>query len=55
LLAANELWFVLVANPDGYQYTFDHERFWRKNLRERSPRSTAHVDGHRFFMPLRLA
>ena len=34
LLKANELWFVVVANPDGYQYTFDHERLWRKNLRD---------------------
>lgn len=34
LLKSNELWFVLVANPDGYQYTFDHERLWRKNLRD---------------------
>ncbi|SIN89899.1 M14 family metallopeptidase [Agromyces cerinus] len=34
LLRNNELWFVLVANPDGYQYTFDHERLWRKNLRD---------------------
>ncbi len=34
LLDHNELWFVLVANPDGYQYTFDHERLWRKNLRD---------------------
>ena len=33
LLRENELWFVLVANPDGYQYTFDEERLWRKNLR----------------------
>ena len=23
LLKDNELWFVVVANPDGYQYTFD--------------------------------
>ena len=34
LLQTTEIWFVLVANPDGYQYTFDHERLWRKNLRD---------------------
>jgi len=34
LLKQTELWFVLVANPDGYEYTFDHERLWRKNLRD---------------------
>jgi hypothetical protein len=34
LLQKNEFWFILVANPDGYQYTFDHERLWRKNLRD---------------------
>ena len=34
LLQKNELWFVLVANPDGYQYTFTNERLWRKNLRD---------------------
>jgi murein tripeptide amidase MpaA len=34
LLKDSELWFVLVANPDGYQYTFDVERLWRKNLRD---------------------
>ena len=34
LLRETELWFVLVANPDGYQYTFDAERLWRKNLRD---------------------
>jgi hypothetical protein len=34
LLQSTELWFVMVANPDGYQYTFDHDRLWRKNLRD---------------------
>jgi hypothetical protein len=34
LLLSTELWFVVVANPDGYQYTFDHERLWNKNLRD---------------------
>ncbi|WP_322936881.1 M14 family metallopeptidase [Nocardioides bizhenqiangii] len=34
LLKTTELWFVPVANPDGYQYSFDVERLWRKNLRD---------------------
>jgi hypothetical protein len=34
LLQTTELWFILVTNPDGYQYTFDAERLWRKNLRD---------------------
>jgi zinc carboxypeptidase/immune inhibitor InhA-like protein len=34
LVNTRELWFILVANPDGYQYTFDTERLWRKNLRD---------------------
>jgi hypothetical protein len=34
LLQTTELWFILVANPDGYEYTFDAERLWRKNLRD---------------------
>ena len=34
LLSTTEIWFVIVANPDGYQYTFDHDRLWRKNLRD---------------------
>ena len=34
MLKNTELWFVLVHNPDGYQYTFDVERLWRKNLRD---------------------
>jgi Zinc carboxypeptidase/Immune inhibitor A peptidase M6 len=35
LVDGTELWFVPVANPDGYDYTFtpDH-RQWRKNLRD---------------------
>ncbi|HEU5098186.1 MAG TPA: M14 family zinc carboxypeptidase [Roseiflexaceae bacterium] len=34
LVNTRELWFVPVANPDGYQFTFDVERLWRKNLRD---------------------
>ncbi len=34
LLRTSELWFMPVLNPDGYQYTFDTERLWRKNLRD---------------------
>jgi hypothetical protein len=40
LLKDNELWFVLVHNPDGYQYTFDVERLWRKNLRDNDGNGT---------------
>jgi murein tripeptide amidase MpaA len=35
LVNKRELWFILIANPDGYDYTFDPEnRLWRKNLRD---------------------
>jgi len=34
ILKRTEVWFVPVVNPDGYQYTFDVERLWRKNLRD---------------------
>jgi hypothetical protein len=34
LLKGTELWFVPVANPDGYDFTFSTERFWRKTLRD---------------------
>ena len=40
LLKDIELWFVLVHNPDGYQYTFDVERLWRKNLRDNDGNGT---------------
>src|SRR5918992_106136 len=35
LVNTRELWFILVANPDGYDYTFTPaNRLWRKNLRD---------------------
>ena len=37
ILQTTELWFVLVQNPDGFQYTFEHDRLWRKNLRDNDP------------------
>ncbi|MBT2385895.1 M14 family metallopeptidase [Streptomyces sp. ISL-11] len=36
LVDRSELWFLLSANPDGYDYTFQSPatRLWRKNLRD---------------------
>ena len=35
LVDSTELWFVPVANPDGYDYSFTvGNRLWRKNLRD---------------------
>ncbi|QES50701.1 zinc carboxypeptidase [Streptomyces venezuelae] len=36
LVDSTELWFVISANPDGYDFTHapDGERLWRKNLRD---------------------
>jgi Zinc carboxypeptidase len=44
LLKDNELWFVLIHNPDGYQYTFDVERLWRKNLRDNDGNGTTNAN-----------
>jgi murein tripeptide amidase MpaA len=33
LLTARDVWVIPVVNPDGYQYTFDGDRLWRKNRR----------------------
>ncbi|MFF4641948.1 M14 family zinc carboxypeptidase [Streptomyces sp. NPDC001389] len=48
LVDSTELWFLLSANPDGYDYTFSSAgaRLWRKNLRDNNGdgRITA-VDG----------
>ena len=35
LVNKRELWFILICNPDGYDFTFDpRNRLWRKNLRD---------------------
>ncbi|HLF41724.1 MAG TPA: M14 family metallopeptidase, partial [Acidimicrobiia bacterium] len=34
LVDSRELWFVPVANPDGYERTFDGDRLWRKTTRD---------------------
>jgi Zinc carboxypeptidase/Immune inhibitor A-like, MAM domain len=35
LVNTRELWFIIIANPDGYDFTFDPpNRLWRKNLRD---------------------
>lgn len=48
LISANEYWFLPVANPDGYDWTFtDGNRLWRKNLRDNNGdgQITADADG----------
>ncbi len=35
LVDTTELWFLVVSNPDGYDFTFtEGNRLWRKNLRD---------------------
>jgi zinc carboxypeptidase len=35
LVNTSELWFIIIAHPDGYDFTFDPaNRLWRKNLRD---------------------
>jgi hypothetical protein len=36
LTASHDVWVIPVENPDGYQYTFTNERYWRKNRRPNS-------------------
>ena len=57
LVDNNELWFVCMNNPDGYEYTFtDGNRLWRKNLRDNNDDGTIEVgdgvDPNRNFPPL---
>jgi hypothetical protein len=33
LTATHDVWVIPVENPDGYQYTFTTDRYWRKNRR----------------------
>ena len=32
-VASHDVWVIPVENPDGYQYTFTNDRYWRKNRR----------------------
>ena len=41
LVDSRELWFVCVANPDGYEYTFTPgNRLWRKNMADNNGNGT---------------
>ncbi len=45
LLEENELWFVPVANPDGYDFSFEpNRRLWRKNLRDNDGDATVETN-----------
>jgi hypothetical protein len=32
-VATHDVWVIPVENPDGYQYSFTNDRYWRKNRR----------------------
>ncbi|CAG0879345.1 unnamed protein product [Cyprideis torosa] len=40
-------WIVPVANPDGYEYTWTHDRLWRKNRRHSNNTQCVGVDLNR--------
>jgi len=46
VLAARDVWVIPVENPDGYQYTFTDDRYWRKNRRP-DPSGNVGVDPNR--------
>ena len=46
LLATRDIWVIPVENPDGYQYTFTNDRYWRKNRRDNGD-GTSGVDLNR--------
>src|SRR5439155_23644927 len=46
LLATRDIWVIPVENPDGSQYTFTADRYWRKNRRHNSD-GTYGVDPNR--------
>ncbi|XP_054735626.1 carboxypeptidase B [Anastrepha obliqua] len=44
-----EVYLVPLVNPDGYEYSFTHDRFWRKNRHRYAGRSCSGVDINRNF------
>ena len=45
-VASHDVWVIPVENPDGYQYTFTNDRYWRKNRRPNA-NGTVGVDPNR--------
>jgi hypothetical protein len=43
---SRDIWVIPVENPDGYQYTFTTDRYWRKNRRPNAD-GTSGVDPNR--------